>query len=75
MPVAVQLARLPLPASRVEKSNQVSATVVAGTDAATLQGFVTDRTEPDTMVCTDDAQAQMACQENAKRPSTASESL
>ena len=57
------------------ESNQVSATVVAGTDAVTLQGFVTDRTEPDTMVCTDDAQAQMACQENAKRPSTASESL
>ncbi len=39
------------------QSNQVSATVVAGTDAATLQGFVTDRTEPDTMVYTDDAQA------------------
>ena len=38
-------------------TNAVSATVVKGTDAKTLQGFVSDRTAPDATVYTDDASA------------------
>ena len=36
------------------ETNQVSATVVKGTDAKTLQGFVTERTAEDATVYTDD---------------------
>lgn len=38
-------------------SNQVSAKVITSTDAETLQGFVTDHTDSDTVVYTDDAAA------------------
>ena len=38
-------------------TNKVSARVIRSTDAATLQGFVAEHTEPDTVVCTDDAAA------------------
>ena len=39
------------------KTNRVSATVVEGTDAKTLQGFVTDHAAPGTTVYTDEAAA------------------
>jgi transposase-like protein len=38
-------------------SNQVSAKVIKSTDAETLQGFIAEHTEPDTVVYTDDAAA------------------
>ena len=38
-------------------SNHVSARVIESTDAATLQGFVIEHTDADTMVCTDEATA------------------
>ncbi len=39
------------------ETNQVDAKVVDATDKVTLQGFVVDRTEPDTPVYTDEARA------------------
>ncbi|MCY4141191.1 MAG: IS1595 family transposase [Rhodobacteraceae bacterium] len=38
-------------------TNKVSARVIESTDAVTLQGFVAEHTEPDTVVYTDDAAA------------------
>ena len=38
-------------------TNKVSARVIESTDAATLQGFVAEHTEPETVVYTDDATA------------------
>ena len=43
--------------AKCRASSKVAAKVVESTDKATLQGFVDDMTDPDNVVCTDDAAA------------------
>ena len=47
----------PVAGLKDRNTNKVSATVVSGTDKATLQGFVNDRTTDGAMVYTDEARA------------------
>ena len=56
-------------------SNNVRAKVVASTDKDTLQGFVDDMTDPDTVVYTDDAAAYQGSRTRTRRSSTASPNM